>query len=314
LKELLFWFKVAVLGALLGSAVFFCVMEASLKGGTVTMPDLTGLPRGSAELKLRALGLNMNVSEERYSSSSPYGAVLAQSLEPGAALKRGRSIDVVVSIGDKVLSVPQLAGSPSERQAELILEQNGLAVGRTATIASDQPMGTVLAQSPESGQQVTRGEGVSLLVSAGPAPVTRLMPELRGRSLDDARALVGRMGLVLRRVLESSAQGAVPGSVLAQSLSPCTRVTLATELTLTVAPGGSAQVAARLATISYSLPQDGFQERRLLIVVQDSLGQRPVYNRMLAPGATVTRDILVHGPATAQISVGGVPVRTLDIP
>ena len=49
-------------------------------------------------------------------------------------------------------------------------------------------------------------------------------------------------------------------------------------------------------------------------MVQDSLGQRPVYNRMLAPGTTVTRDILVHGPATAQISVGGVLVQTLEIP
>jgi eukaryotic-like serine/threonine-protein kinase len=313
-KELLFWFKLAALGVLLGLTVFFSVMHVSLRCGTVTMPDLRGLARGSAEQKLRSLGLDMDVREERYSSTAPFGAVLEQNLEPGVTLKRGRTIAVVVSIGDKVLSVPQLVESPSQRQAELILEQNGLSVGRTATIPSAEPEGTVLAQSPEAGQKVTRGEGVSLLVSSGPAPVSRLMPELRGRSLDDARALVGRMGLVLRRVLESSAQGAAPGSVLAQSLSPSTRVALDTELTLTVAPGGSAQVPARLATLSYTLPSDGFQERRLLIVVQDSLGQRPVYNRMLEPGTTVNRDVLVHGPATAQISVGGTLVETRNIP
>ncbi|HTB22920.1 MAG TPA: PASTA domain-containing protein [bacterium] len=314
MRELLFWLKLAALGSLLGLTVFFCVMRVSLRGGTVTMPDLRGLPRGSAEQKLRTLGLDMDVREERYSTTEPYGAVLEQNLEPGVTLKRGRTIAVVVSIGDKVLSVPQLTGSPSQRQAELILEQNGLALGRTATITSPDLAGTVLAQSPEAGQKVTRGEGVSLLVSAGPEPVSRLMPELRGRSLDDARALVGRMGLVLRRVLEGSAQGAAPGSVLAQSLSPSTRVAMDSELTLTVAPGGSAQVAARLATLSYTMPTDGFQERRLLIVVQDSLGQRPVYNRMLEPGATVNRDVLVHGPATAQISVAGNLVQSVNIP
>ena len=314
MKELFFWCRLLALGIFLGSGVFFCVMQVSLKGGTVTMPDLRGVSRPSALMKLHSLGLNMSVREERYSSTAPFGEVLEQSLEAGSTLKRGRTIAVVVSIGDKVLSVPQLVGSPSARQAELILDQNGLAVGRTAILPDDQAAGTVLAQSPEAGQQVTRGEGVSLLLSAGPLLQTRLMPELHGRSLDDARALVGRMGLVLRRVLEGTAESAVPGSVLTQSLGAFTRVALGSELTLTVVPGGSAQVAARLATLSYTVPSDVSQERRLLIVVSDSRGQRPVYNRMCESGVTVSRDVRVQGPATAQISVGGVLVETRAIP
>jgi serine/threonine-protein kinase len=314
-KELLFWCRLLALGAVLGSAVFFSVMQVSLKGGTVTMPDLRGSSRASAQLRLRSLGLDMRVREERYSSTAPYGAVLEQSLEAGSTLKRGRTIAVVVSIGDKVLSVPQLVGSPSQRQAELILEQNGLIVGHTAVLPDEQPAGTVLAQSPEAGQQVSRGEGVSLLVSSGPLLQTRLMPDLRGRSLDDARALVGRMGLVLRRVMETTAQGAVPGSVLAQSLGAFTRVAAGCELNLTVAPGGSAQVAVRLATLNYTMPSaDGGEERRLLIVVTDALGTRPVYNRMCQPGVSVSRDVRIHGPATAQISVGGALVETRPIP
>ena len=314
MNELRFWVKLMALGAVLGATVFFGVMRLSLKGGTVTMPDLKGLPRKAAELKLQSLGLDMSVREERYSGTAPFGAVLEQSLEPGATLKRGRTIAVVVSIGDKILAVPQLVGSPSARQARLLLEQNGLSTGRTAYVPSDQPAETVLAQSPESGQQATRGEGVSLLVSLGPAPVCRLMPDLRGRSLDEARALVGRIGLVLRRVMESGVQGAVPGSVLAQSLSPTSKVPSGTELYLTVAPGGSAQVPARLATVSYTMPEDGVQERRLRILVRDSLGQRVVYNRMQQPGVTVNQDVQVHGPATAEISVGGEVAETRDVP
>lgn len=314
MNELRFWLKLFALGAALGCTVFFGVMRLSLKGGTVTMPDLKGLPRKSAEMKLQSLGLDMSVREERYSSTAPFGAVLEQNLEPGVTLKRGRTIAVVVSIGDKVLSVPQLVGSLSQRQAQLLLEQNGLAVGRVAYVASPEPSESVLAQSPEAGQQATRGEGVSLLVSSGPAPVCRLMPELRGRSLDEARALAGRMGLVLKRVMEGSADAAVPGSVLAQSLSACSKVEVGSELNLTVAPGGSAQVQARLATITYAMPQDGIQERRLRIVVRDSLGERVVYNRMQQPGVTVNQDVQVHGPATAEISVGGDTVDTRNIP
>ena len=63
-------------------------------------------------------------------------------------MKELRTIAVVVSIGDKVLSVPQLVGSPSQRQAELILEQNGLSVGHTAVLPdaeTAQSVGAVLS-------------------------------------------------------------------------------------------------------------------------------------------------------------------------
>ena len=219
--------SLAVLAALLGAASFYGVMGLSVKGGTVTMPELKGLPKAAAEIKLQSLGLDMQVREERYDPSAPFGAVLEQSLEAGASLKRGRTIAVVLSIGQKILKVPQLVGSASSRQARLLLEQNGLSAGRLAW-ASDPlaPRDTVLAQSPEAGIEASRGQAVSLLVSAGPREVARSMPDLRGRSLDEARAIAQRAGLVLRKVAEAPSLpvGAVAGSVLSQSLTPAARV------------------------------------------------------------------------------------------
>ena len=97
MREFWFWVKLLGLGALLGATTFFGVMRVSLRGGVVTMPDLRGLPKASAEARLRSLRLDMSVREERYSSAAPYGAVIEQSLEPGVTLKRGRDIAVVVS-------------------------------------------------------------------------------------------------------------------------------------------------------------------------------------------------------------------------
>jgi hypothetical protein len=102
--------------------------------------------------------------------------------------------------------------------------------------------------------------------------------------------------------------------VVDQSLTPSTRVDAGTELYLSVAPGGSAQVPARLATLEVSLPEDGVQERRLKVLVKDSLGQRVAYNRMEQPGANISLDVKVHGPATAEISIGGDVVETRVIP
>jgi serine/threonine-protein kinase len=325
-SELRFWLRLILLGGLSFALAFGLVLRLSVKGGTVKMPDLKGLTRQAAEVKLHNMGLELQVREERY-SDAPYGAVLEQSLEAGAVLKRGRTIAVVVSIGNKVLAVPSVVDVPSSRQARLLLEQNGLTVGRMALVYSPEEADTVLAQSPEGGSQALRGEGVSLLVSQGPRPVQRLMPDLLGRSLDEARALSGRIGLVLRRVttaaplaaagLSGTGQPAIaplPGSVLAQSLTPSTRVDAGAELALVVAPGGDAGMPARLATMDYSLPEDGVQERRLAVLVKDSLGQRLVTNRMAQPGAKVHLEFQVHGSASAEIRVGGELVETRPLP
>jgi len=134
--------------------------------------------------------------------------------------------------------------------------------------------------------------------------------------LDDARSLVGRMGLVLRRVIEAANPpvGALAGSVLAQSLPPATRVEMGQELALTVTAGGTASAPARLASVGYDMPEEGVQERRLRLVVRDSMGERLVHNRMEQPGAVVKKEVRVHGPATLEISVGGAVVETREIP
>ena len=149
MSEAKFWLRVAALAALAGFLAFALVLRVSVKGGSVKMPDLKGLTQQAAEVKLHNMGLEMQVREERY-SDAPYGAVLEQSLEPGAVLKRGRTIAVVVGIGNKVLAVPSVLGVPSSRQARLLLEQNGMALGRSAFIYSPDPADTVPSTRPRS--------------------------------------------------------------------------------------------------------------------------------------------------------------------
>lgn len=314
MNELRFWSKFLGLCVAVGAFTFYGVMTLGVRGGKVTMPDLRGVHRDLAEHKLAGLGLRMDIREERFDDKAPYGAVLQQSEEAGATIKRGRGIAVIVSRGTKAVAVPQLKGMLSSRQARLLLEQNGLGEGVVAAIPSEKPRDSVLAQAPEAGTEVTRGSSVSLLLSAGQAPVGRVMPELRGHSVDSARALVAKMGLVLRKVQELSQKDAQPGQVLAQSLSPGARVEEGQELFLKVAAGDAAGMAARLVTLSYQVPQDSVIERRVRVTINDSLGQRVVHNAMERPGARLRLDVKVHGAGHQTISLAGQTVVDEDLP
>ena len=314
MSEKKYWLRLAASCFFGGLLLFYLVLNVTVKGGKVSMPELKGLGRSAADYKLSGLGLRMAVREERFSSSAPFGAVLEQDIEPGAAIKRGRTVEVILSKGTKIVNMPQLAGMASSRQARLLLEQNGLELKAEDLVADDSPKSTVLAQSPDAGSEVPRGAAVSLLSSLGPAKNAWVMPEFRGLDSAAARATAQKMGLLLRRVTEKEAKGLKPGSVAAQSLTPGARVEEGAELALVVATGVDAAEDARLADLSYDTPEDGVTERRVLITVTDALGQRAVYNRMVKPGESLKLQARVHGAASYSVSLAGIKVEEKEIP
>ena len=312
MNEQRYWTRLAATCVVGGALLFYLVLNLTVKGGKVDMPDLHGQGRGAAEFKLRSLGLKSVVREERF-SNSPYGSVLEQDIEAGATIKRGRTVELILSKGTKIVAVPQLTGLVSPRQARLLLEQNGLEVSVEDSVADESPKDTVLAQSPQPGVEVPRGAAVSILYSSGPAKDGWVMPDMRGIDLTAARGLASRMGLILRHVTEKDMKTVAPGMVAMQSLSPGARVEDGMELNLVAATGTADGPMARLAAIEYSVPEDGVTERRVLIIVTDALGQHTIYNRMVKPGEEVKVEARVRGKASYKVTLSGVDVEEKEL-
>lgn len=311
---MMLWAKLIGRAALLGLLVFYITLNLAVKGGKVAMPDLKGQYKSQAERKLAQAGLKMEVREERFSTEAPYGVVLWQEYEPGLTLKQGRTVQLILSKGTKNVAVPDLSGQLSQRQGALLLEQNGLQVGRLSRVHHAVPEGIILAQAPSAGVTVARGAAVSLLISAGPAKAAWVMPELKGQALGQARALLAKMGLTLRNVVTKTQAQSAPGVVLQQTLAPGTRVEEGLEETLTVAAGGSPLEGARLANIEYLVPDDQRADRRVRVVLTDDQGERVVYNAMVAPGGVVRLETRVYGKASYSVSLAGTLTLTQDLP
>jgi serine/threonine-protein kinase len=312
MSEARYWIRLVSACVVAGLLVFYLALNLAVKGGKVVMPDLKGLTRSAAEHRLTAMGLSMAVREERF-DSHPYGAVLEQDIEPGATIKRGRSVELILSKGSKVVAVPGLKGMASIRQARLLLDQNGLELGAEDFVYDPSPKDTVLAQAPEAGWEVVRGATVSLLASLGPRADAWVMPDLTLGNASTARGKAKKMGLILRQVTEKNSPGAAPGAVLAQSLSAGARVEVGAELNLVVAAGEASVEAARLVSVVYEVPEDVTAERRVRITVIDSLGQRSIYNQMAKPGDKIKVETRVHGKASYKVKLAGEDVEEKEI-
>ncbi|HYN91498.1 MAG TPA: PASTA domain-containing protein, partial [Thermoleophilaceae bacterium] len=128
----------------------------------VTVPDVTGLSRDSAESRLRDEGLGVAVSEEE--SDEPEGEVIAQDPSGGTQITRGDTVTITVSTGRPQVQVPDVIGM-SERRAAARLSAAGLEpVHQERTVTDPSQDGVVIEQRPGAGTEVDEGRQVVIVV------------------------------------------------------------------------------------------------------------------------------------------------------
>jgi serine/threonine-protein kinase len=136
----------------------------------VTVPDVTGLDRASAESQLDDKGLQVVVQE--VASSKPKDQVVSQSPTAGTSLQKGERVTITVSKGKEQVSVPDVAGL-SAAAAERTLRAAGLSVGKhTRSVTDEADDGNVVDQSPAGGTQVDKGSSVVIVVGKFKAQTT----------------------------------------------------------------------------------------------------------------------------------------------
>lgn len=152
----------------------------------VVVPQMVGKDVVYALELLTDLGLNTKVQGSEYSESVPKHHITFQAPEPGAEIKKGRAVSLVISKGPRRVFMPNLTGLSNE-QAQVILADNGLNQGYlTHTYHTQAPTNGIIAQSPLAGETVMRQAEVNLLVSKGPAPRRIRMPSLIDLSTHEA--------------------------------------------------------------------------------------------------------------------------------
>ncbi len=100
-----------------------------------------------------------------------------------------------------LVTVPNVVGQPAD-QAEAALEAQGFRVTR-ATETSERPVDEVIDQDPAANEQAEEGSVVTITLSAGPETAT--VPDVTGRTVDEASQLIIEAGFVTRQQAEENA-------------------------------------------------------------------------------------------------------------
>jgi eukaryotic-like serine/threonine-protein kinase len=143
------------------------VLTVAAPPTSAAVPNAVGVGQGAARDRLVAAGFQ--VKSVSVSSEQPVGTVVAQAPAAGEKIARGTTVRINVSKGSATANVPSEVGQMSDA-AQHDLAAKGFRP-TVLQVPSDQPTGTVVAQSP-SGGQARKGASVQLNVSKGPGTVT----------------------------------------------------------------------------------------------------------------------------------------------
>ncbi len=192
-----FLFLVLIFFSVAGISTYFTLTFLIKHEKRVVVPDLLGKNAVNALLLLSDLSLYTKVTGTEYSDNVPIHHIIYQEPPPGTEIKKNRSVRIVISKGSKTVVVPNLKGLRL-LQAQIILEENGLVIAHIARTYHDTiDTDVIIAQSISEGTVLVRSEPVSILVSQGKRPLSVLMPDFIGRSIEETILLIDKLGLSL---------------------------------------------------------------------------------------------------------------------
>jgi len=203
-------------------------------GSEFPLPDFEGQRLMDVRTTLDDLELEYEIASEEYSPVVPHGTVLNQYPVAGSRVKPGRAVKLVISMGQKQVIIPGVAGM-SVRQAMLELESVGLKTGEIAWALADTiPEKVVVFSYPNAGIEIPHGSYVNLMVNHGRASNFTYMPNVVGMTIDEAIKKLEDKSLKVGIRTYRTDENYLPETVLAQSEPHGTELDVSTEIDLVV--------------------------------------------------------------------------------
>jgi len=201
----------------------------ALRGTEQTLvPNVVDLELSTALVRLQEKELYPRVSLRFSGDPASRGRILEQDPLPGAIVKAGRRISLVVSRGAVQDKVGDYVGQNLDEvkihlQAVFGSTRQLITVKEPPLYVFDKsPAGTILEQSPAANVELTGPTQLTFVVSRGPEKARVRVPDLVGLSLQDAALQIEKSGVAFQFTIRPAEGRERPGTVVAQLPVPGT--------------------------------------------------------------------------------------------
>ncbi|MEY4391002.1 MAG: hypothetical protein RLZZ400_745, partial [Actinomycetota bacterium] len=167
------WISLSVIFALIGGGVgwWFGAGPGALRA----VPNFEGRSLELASNQLKQLGFTVAIQKENSSTVAP-GNVIDTAPTQGTLVLPGNTVTVKVSLGPKLLQVPNLKGKDVAAATQAILGA-GFTFGGAEAWFDSLPVGQVFDYLGSDGTKQVYGSAITLKISLGPLPSVANIPQ-----------------------------------------------------------------------------------------------------------------------------------------
>lgn len=300
------WVLIILIGLLSFAGGFWGISTLFFKE-EVIVPNIIELSTTEAQRILKEKDLKMEVVKEIFHKEIAEGKIVSQDPLPDTKTKAGRVIQVVVSKGPELVSVPNVVGS-HYITADVSLTNAGLLVGEIKQeYSSEYDKDFVIRQDPKAGEMITEKSKVNLVLSKGPEPVNIPMPSVINMNLTEATEELQKLGLSVGEITRKESNLYLKNVVMEQDPAPGQEILQGSEVKLVVSdgPGPTAQAA----NVKVNMYQGGI----VRIDVKDVTGTRTVYEKAHSRGEVFVRTVEYYGQGVITVYIDGKKVSEQEV-
>ncbi len=242
------------------------------------------------------------------------GLLLLLAIGIGAAvvgptlLERARPETTVIELGLPTFEVANFQSSPVADIRDQA-DQFGWSVQVVEDYQDGTSAGEILRQSPEPGASLPPGEEIMIVISLGPE--LRIVPDVVGVTVDQARAATAGASLAVGDVVERNDEAVATGVVLEASIGgipaqPGAEVTTDTEIDLVVSSGPTPRQIPNLVGLSVDQARSALADLSLAIEVSESFSETVPEGEIIS-SSPAAEEVLARGSTVSVVVSLGLP-------
>ena len=305
-------------GLAFGGSKIKDMLLSNEKGAAVEMIDLIGKDVSEAKDFAASNDLTLEIDEKDSDEGIKPGTVLSQSVDAGEVISRGDQFSIVIAKEAEEVKAPDLENMTiSEAQATLRSAGLNLVVDKTE-FSDDVPADRIISQSPKADEKIKKGDSVHVIMSKGADDKTTVVPNLKGVTLEKARALLSQQGLKLGNIEEREDISVGPGEVVWQQYNSGNQVKQGTAVDIIISKrsrgdqGGDENGGTTShKNLSYRVPDDG-NTHEIEVVVQSGGSERTVVHEELGSGSNGSYPVQGSPGDRAIMRVDGKTVKSVN--
>lgn len=313
-------------GVAFGGSKIKDILTTNQEMSAVEMVDLIGKDVSEAKDFAASNDLDLGIEEKESDEGLKPGTILAQSVEAGQVLKKGDRFSVTIAKDIEKIVVPDLENMTIS-EAQSALRNLGLKLVVDKTEYNDQvPSERIIRQKPDAETEIEKNASVHVVISKGQDAKMTVVPNLKGVTLDKAKALLAEQGLKLGNVEEREDITVGPGEVVWQQYNSGNQIPAGSRVDIILSKrpepeepeeepteddNSGENTGVTEKTLSAQVPADG-NTHKIEVIIHSKGTDRVIQKEEVMGGSSISYPVKGATGDRASIRIDGSTVQTVN--